>query len=102
MMDGVRTVASPELSEDAVEAARARRRRSNVDERGVEEELGAAKVPSNHPWASSKQKLTKEVRGCVTRLRICEALTRNAPQEEDAKREKVMKLNRSRPRGSDD
>ena len=62
MMDGVRTVASPELSEDAVEAARARRRRSNTDERGVEEELGATKVPSNHPWASSKQKLTKEVR----------------------------------------
>jgi len=76
MMDGVRTSATPELSDEAIEAARARRRANNVVDKRGSEELEATAVPSNHPWATSKNRLT--------------------PEEDAAKRAEVMRLNRTR------
>ena len=80
MMDGVRTVATPELSEAAIEAARARRRASGAADVQARDSLASAVVPKNHPWASSKSKLS--------------------PEEEEAKRQAVLAANRGRPRGA--
>ena len=73
MMDGVRTTATPELTPEAIEAARQRRRANTRLDRSVGEELNAAAVPTNHPWATTKGRLT--------------------PQEEEAKRAEVMRRN---------
>ena len=72
-MDGVRTTATPELTPEAIEAARQRRREVTKLDRSLGEELSGAAVPTNHPWATSKVRLT--------------------PQEEEAKRAEVMRLN---------
>jgi len=86
MMTGVRTVPAPQLSEAAIEAARARRRASAGpgDRQLAGEGLASAVVPKNHPWASSKPPLTAE--------------------EEAAKREAVLAANRGsrRARGGED
>jgi hypothetical protein len=74
MMDGVRTTQTPELSSEAIEAARQRRAVSNrAETRPPGEELSDVAVPTNHPWATSRGKLS--------------------PAEEEAKRAEVMRRN---------
>jgi hypothetical protein len=73
MMDGVRTTATPELSAEAIEAARQRRALSNRQEKPLGAELKASAVPTNHPWATTRSQLT--------------------PEEEAAKRAEVLRLN---------
>jgi hypothetical protein len=73
MMDGVRTTATPELSPEAIEAARQRRREVTKLDRSLDEEMRGASMPSNHPWATSKGRLSAE--------------------EEEAKRAEVMRRN---------
>ena len=76
MMDGVRTTATPELSPEAIEAARQRRRASNRAEKPLGDALSGTAVPTNHPWATSRAART--------------------PEEEEAKRAEVMRLNATR------
>ena len=73
MMDGVRTTATPELTPEAIEAARQRRRANTRLEGSSRDELNATAVPTNHPWATTKGRLP--------------------PQEEEAKRAEVMRRN---------
>ena len=73
MMDGVRTTATPELTPEAIEAARQRRRANTRLDRPLGEELSGAAVPTNHPWATSKGRLSA--------------------QEEEAKRAEVLRRN---------
>ena len=80
MMTSVRTTATPELSEEAIAAARQRRRVSNRLERPLGAELGDVAVPTNHPWATSKPARTAE--------------------EEEAKRQEVIRLNSTPTRRS--
>ena len=77
MRDGVRTTATPELSAEAIEAARQRRRVSNRLEKPLDAELSGVAVPSNHPWATSK----------------ADART---PEEVEAKRAEVRRKNAPR------
>jgi len=73
MMDGVRTTATPELSAEAIESARERRRANTRLDRPLGEELSGASVPTNHPWATSKGRLSAA--------------------DEEAKRAEVMRRN---------
>jgi hypothetical protein len=73
MMDGVRTTQTPELSTEAIEAARQRRAVSNRAEKPLGDELSDTQVPTNHPWATSRGRLS--------------------PEEEEAKRAEVMRRN---------
>ena len=83
VMSGMRTSPAPELSDEAIEAARARRRMTVGDGDQMPtagQELTAAAVPTNHPWATSKNRLT--------------------PEQEEAKRQEVLRLNRVTTRRS--
>jgi hypothetical protein len=71
----MRTSPAPELSDEAIEAARARRRMTVGDG----DQMPTA-VPTNHPWATSKNRLT--------------------PEQEEAKRQEVLRLNRVATRRS--
>jgi hypothetical protein len=77
VMSGMRTAPAPELSDEAIQAARARRRVTvgGEDVPLAGKELTSAVVPTNHPWASSKNRLT--------------------PEQEEAKRQEVLRLNRT-------
>jgi hypothetical protein len=77
VMSGMRTAPAPELSDEAIQAARARRRVTvgGEDVPLAGKELASAAVPTNHPWASTKNRLT--------------------PEQEEAKRQEVLRLNRT-------
>jgi hypothetical protein len=80
MMDGVRTTQTPELSSEAIEAARQRRAVSNRLEKPLGDEMRDVAVPTNHPWATSRGKLSAE--------------------EEEAKRKEIMRVNATPTRRS--
>lgn len=79
MMDGVRTVNTPELSAEAIEAARQRRAASNRFEPSASDlvEARAAALPKNHPWATAKGALS-EAEAAAKRS---EVLQRNQPRK---------------------
>ena len=78
VMSGMRTAPAPELSDEAIQAARARRRVTvggGEDVPRAGQELTSTAVPTHHPWATSKNRLT--------------------PEQEEAKRQEVLRLNRT-------
>ena len=55
MMKSVRTVEMPELTEAQILVARDRRKKSRAGDRNLEKELKDAKIPANHPFATSEK-----------------------------------------------